>query len=550
MARATKRRRIELLGESYLRGNQLHIASAALKGPFDNGWKNPWKKLRKPIPAQEASRTSSESREQSVNGSTRAKLSSDAQEVRPGQNDRRANPFAQAWLRKDPKSAEPLQSQASRPDHPRNESTNLPLPTAATKTKHGNSSPVPDKLYRADFRNARRSKPLTSRPIAISKFAADEHLPKRHSEWKEQISQDTSRNRPPPPPSYRNSSVPPTEFGSSPPPSLASNRRSEVSAPATSSHLYRSEDRRSVTENSFALTTSQHHEQIHRDDSSHTVASTAGRTNADSQAHPRSTFDLGCSTSTAYHPSAQLVAGIDVSDRVTSLHSTAVRVLDGESDALYDGTARTSRDDLASLNRDVTDSTSNHDERNKSTKFARPASPAATGSAQTSGRVGESQPAFSWTPVNAAVASHGRTGESQAAQTDAERVRQKTKARVSFADSLTSVSHDTRISERRAADNRSTGTGSLKPALHSRSESFAERPLTLSGPTPSTELPDGQGHILEFDKMELDQVIHDTQSWLRQSWDIDKELRNCSGKSQSPRQAEVSMISSVSSDAK
>ena len=88
VARATKRRRIELLGESYLRGNQLHIASAALKGPFDNGWKNPWKKLRKPIPAQEASRTSSESREQSVNGSTRAKLSSDAQEVRPGQNDR------------------------------------------------------------------------------------------------------------------------------------------------------------------------------------------------------------------------------------------------------------------------------------------------------------------------------------------------------------------------------------------------------------------------------------------------------------------------------
>jgi hypothetical protein len=40
--RAAKRRRIEKLGEQYLRGDGLHILSAGLKGPFGPGWKNPW----------------------------------------------------------------------------------------------------------------------------------------------------------------------------------------------------------------------------------------------------------------------------------------------------------------------------------------------------------------------------------------------------------------------------------------------------------------------------------------------------------------------------
>lgn len=45
--RAAKRRRIEKLGESYLQGKPLFISSALLRGPFDNGWVNPWKKRRK-----------------------------------------------------------------------------------------------------------------------------------------------------------------------------------------------------------------------------------------------------------------------------------------------------------------------------------------------------------------------------------------------------------------------------------------------------------------------------------------------------------------------
>jgi hypothetical protein len=41
-SRAAKRRRIEKLGEQYLRGDGLHILSAGLQGPFNSKWKNPW----------------------------------------------------------------------------------------------------------------------------------------------------------------------------------------------------------------------------------------------------------------------------------------------------------------------------------------------------------------------------------------------------------------------------------------------------------------------------------------------------------------------------
>jgi hypothetical protein len=50
-ARAAKRRRIEELGESYLQGKPLFISSALLRGPFDDGWVNPWKKQRNHLQA-------------------------------------------------------------------------------------------------------------------------------------------------------------------------------------------------------------------------------------------------------------------------------------------------------------------------------------------------------------------------------------------------------------------------------------------------------------------------------------------------------------------
>ncbi|EED13130.1 conserved hypothetical protein [Talaromyces stipitatus ATCC 10500] len=46
-ARTVKRRRIETLGEAYLQGRPLFISSASLRGPFDKGWVNPWRKHRK-----------------------------------------------------------------------------------------------------------------------------------------------------------------------------------------------------------------------------------------------------------------------------------------------------------------------------------------------------------------------------------------------------------------------------------------------------------------------------------------------------------------------
>lgn len=46
-ARAAKRRRIEKLGESYLQGKPPFILSASLRGPFDDGWVDPWRKTGK-----------------------------------------------------------------------------------------------------------------------------------------------------------------------------------------------------------------------------------------------------------------------------------------------------------------------------------------------------------------------------------------------------------------------------------------------------------------------------------------------------------------------
>ncbi|OQE27267.1 hypothetical protein PENSTE_c004G07715 [Penicillium steckii] len=46
-ARAAKRQRIEKIAESYQRGAPVFILSASLRGPFERGWKNPWKKIRR-----------------------------------------------------------------------------------------------------------------------------------------------------------------------------------------------------------------------------------------------------------------------------------------------------------------------------------------------------------------------------------------------------------------------------------------------------------------------------------------------------------------------
>ncbi|RAH43908.1 uncharacterized protein BO95DRAFT_417611 [Aspergillus brunneoviolaceus CBS 621.78] len=44
--RLARHRRIEKLAEAYLQGSPLFLLSASLRGPFDNGWVNPWRKDR------------------------------------------------------------------------------------------------------------------------------------------------------------------------------------------------------------------------------------------------------------------------------------------------------------------------------------------------------------------------------------------------------------------------------------------------------------------------------------------------------------------------
>ncbi|KAK2814289.1 hypothetical protein FQN49_008239 [Arthroderma sp. PD_2] len=45
-ARAAKRRRIERVARDYLQGHPPFILTATLNGPFDDGWANPWRKVR------------------------------------------------------------------------------------------------------------------------------------------------------------------------------------------------------------------------------------------------------------------------------------------------------------------------------------------------------------------------------------------------------------------------------------------------------------------------------------------------------------------------
>ncbi|EEH22407.1 hypothetical protein PABG_04618 [Paracoccidioides brasiliensis Pb03] len=47
-SRTSRRRKIESLAQDYLEGKPLFILSASLKGPFNNGWVNPWKKSESP----------------------------------------------------------------------------------------------------------------------------------------------------------------------------------------------------------------------------------------------------------------------------------------------------------------------------------------------------------------------------------------------------------------------------------------------------------------------------------------------------------------------
>lgn len=51
-ARRVRRQRIEKLAETYLQGNPPFILSASLKGPFEDGWVNPWRKTREQKPSE------------------------------------------------------------------------------------------------------------------------------------------------------------------------------------------------------------------------------------------------------------------------------------------------------------------------------------------------------------------------------------------------------------------------------------------------------------------------------------------------------------------
>ncbi|KAL9113796.1 MAG: hypothetical protein Q9227_002242 [Pyrenula ochraceoflavens] len=77
--RQAKRRRVEQIGQQYLRGYPIFISTASLRGPFKEGWENPWAKNRKAKTSkrkQELQATSKEIPETVRKTETRQNLSS------------------------------------------------------------------------------------------------------------------------------------------------------------------------------------------------------------------------------------------------------------------------------------------------------------------------------------------------------------------------------------------------------------------------------------------------------------------------------------------
>lgn len=56
--RAKKRLRVEILGKQYLEGRPLFIQSAALRGPFEDGWINPWASKKRVYGVEDVDRSS------------------------------------------------------------------------------------------------------------------------------------------------------------------------------------------------------------------------------------------------------------------------------------------------------------------------------------------------------------------------------------------------------------------------------------------------------------------------------------------------------------
>jgi hypothetical protein len=80
---AAKRQRIEKIASQYLKGRVPVILSAGLRGPFDNGWKNPWAKPKK------AKRKSSDKEDSGSSHKTVVGVRAGARKTRPAEAKRR-----------------------------------------------------------------------------------------------------------------------------------------------------------------------------------------------------------------------------------------------------------------------------------------------------------------------------------------------------------------------------------------------------------------------------------------------------------------------------
>ncbi|KAL1637604.1 hypothetical protein SLS58_009277 [Diplodia intermedia] len=173
--REAKRRRIVSNANQYLQGSALFIQTAALRGPFENGWQNPWAK-KKPAHStasrhRQTTRDASlppQSAEYESNHAPRFKRA--ATTANPGQREREARAEAERFER------EKRKAKAERREQRRQELKKREEKAAELrKDGRGNNAAQPVDLTGASFNTRLTAEALgESRPVAVN--SAEEEI--------------------------------------------------------------------------------------------------------------------------------------------------------------------------------------------------------------------------------------------------------------------------------------------------------------------------------------------------------------------------------------
>jgi hypothetical protein len=631
--RAAKRRRIESLGEAYLQGTPLFIASASLNGPFDENWSNPWKKVRKqqrdPIDAKVIPETGSKKKAHKSAGPPGQRISSisvphddrgaealisrksyvtstsrgegrekprrslpwkvESTASHTTKRDSLTGPLRDDWLKKDRKSVDiqefdPPKSPSARYAGSHYNVKNAPASKSHMKRGATLSRNIPPR--QSDLRHIRRSKPLTGNSgdqLDFSKgLALVDALESGHKEIQphdrrgshaeglllekctvslsappvrtdEQIHTQSSRSSvfivPPssrlPEFKYRrpkdrldikhdnNNDDQAKPDVPIPPDTLNKPLDSPTESPVVHDDILFGDDRADIPDSAQEQTSTG---TVGRHDDEHVPS------------HP---------TESGFIPSAQIMPGqTGTFDRLVSLHSTEFpvdkRTAEEDDNHLSTQAAlllaqKSFQDDLATPEQELRHSPiPDHNGRpistNKITLFSqinilaeRNANGSQSFDAGLHSTMDTQAMIDAITPFSLRTSKKLETWMGSEADHVKIASTSKMKKKTSFA-----VSPGCPSPDRNAATNahgldhvENLSQTSLPRANTQRSahRSSSIVPFMLSGSTPATVQQDGQGLMPGLDTFDVNQVIQDAGSWLKQSWDVGEELKHCSKKS-------------------